>query len=90
MKFWGVTPSESMRGGTLGSNPRQQLPSDWQVSRCSVILFFLVCDEVVEYSIHEPSTLTRNCQALSLGDRVLFHRVDQIGAPIRCSPQLSI
>jgi hypothetical protein len=50
-------PSESMQGGTLGTNPRQQPSSAWQVSRCLVISIFLVCDEVVEYSIQEPSTL---------------------------------
>jgi hypothetical protein len=44
-------PSESMRAGTLGINPYQQSPSDWQVSRCWVIWIFLVCDEFVEYSI---------------------------------------
>jgi hypothetical protein len=44
-------PSESMQGGTLGTNPRQQPPSAWQVSRCWVILIFLVSDEFVEYSI---------------------------------------
>jgi hypothetical protein len=27
-------PSESMRGGTLGTNPHQQPPSAWQMSRC--------------------------------------------------------
>jgi hypothetical protein len=27
-------PSESMRGGTPGTNPCQQPPSAWQVSRC--------------------------------------------------------
>jgi hypothetical protein len=53
-------PSESMRGGTLGTNSHQQPPSAWQVSRCCVIWIFLVCDEFAEYSIQEPSTLTRN------------------------------
>jgi hypothetical protein len=42
-------PSESMRGGTPGTNPRQQPPSAWQVSRSWVI--FLVLDEFAEYSI---------------------------------------
>jgi hypothetical protein len=27
-------PSESMRGGTPGTNPHQQPPSAWQMSRC--------------------------------------------------------
>jgi hypothetical protein len=69
--------------------PRQQPLSAWQVSTCWVILIFLVCDEVGEYSIHEPSTPTQNRRVLSLGDQVLFLRVDRIGAPIRCSPLLS-
>jgi hypothetical protein len=43
--------SESMRSGTLGTNPRQQHPSAWQVSRCWVIYIFLVSDEFVEYTI---------------------------------------
>jgi hypothetical protein len=34
-----------MRGGTPGTNPRQQHLSAWQVSRCWVIWIFLVCDE---------------------------------------------
>jgi hypothetical protein len=40
-----------MRGGTPGTNPRQQPPSAWQVSRCWVIWIFLVCDEFAEYPI---------------------------------------
>jgi hypothetical protein len=44
-------PSESLRGGTLGTNPHQQPPSAWQVSRCWVIWIFLVSDEFTEYSI---------------------------------------
>jgi hypothetical protein len=44
-------PSESMRGGTLGTNTRQQPLSAWQVSRCWVIWIFLVRDEFAEYSI---------------------------------------
>jgi hypothetical protein len=35
-------PSESMRGGILGTNPRQQRPSAWQVSRYWVIWIFIV------------------------------------------------
>jgi hypothetical protein len=27
-------PSESLRGGTPGTNPRQQPSSAWQVSKC--------------------------------------------------------
>jgi hypothetical protein len=61
-----------MRGGTPGTNPRQQPPSAWQVSRCWMILIFLICDEVAEYSIHEPSTLTPNRRVLSLGDECFF------------------
>jgi hypothetical protein len=53
-------PSESMRGGTSGTNPHQQPPSAWQVSRCWMIWIFVVCDEFAEYSIQEPSTLERN------------------------------
>jgi hypothetical protein len=34
-------PSESMRGGTLCTNPRQQHPSAWQVSKRWVIWIFL-------------------------------------------------
>jgi hypothetical protein len=44
-------PFESMRGGTIGTNPHQQPPSPWQVNRCSVIWIFLVCDEFTKYSI---------------------------------------
>jgi hypothetical protein len=44
-------PSESMRGGTPGTNPHQSPPSAWQVSRCWVIWIFLVHDEFFEYSI---------------------------------------
>jgi hypothetical protein len=55
-----LRPSESMRGGTLGTNPRQQPPSASQVSRCWVIWIFLVCGEFAEYSIQEPSTLAQN------------------------------
>jgi hypothetical protein len=43
--------SESMRGGTPGTNPRQQPLSAWQVSRWQVIWIFLVYDEFTEYSI---------------------------------------
>jgi hypothetical protein len=43
-------PSESMRGGTLGTNPRQP-PSACQVSRCWVIWIFLVRDEFANHSI---------------------------------------
>jgi hypothetical protein len=46
-----------MQGGTLGTNPRQQPLSAWQVSIYWVIWIFMVCDKFVEYSIHEPSTL---------------------------------
>jgi hypothetical protein len=42
---------ESMRGGTPGTNPRQQHRSSWQVSRCWMIWTILVCDEFAEYSI---------------------------------------
>jgi hypothetical protein len=38
-------PFESLRGGTSGTNPRQQPPSAWQVSRYRVIWIFLFCDE---------------------------------------------
>jgi hypothetical protein len=44
-------PSECMCGGTLGTNPRQQTPSTWQVSRCWVIWIFLVHDKFTKYSI---------------------------------------
>jgi hypothetical protein len=44
-------PSESLWDGTLGTNPCQQLPSAWQVSRHWVIWIFLVIDEFAEYSI---------------------------------------
>jgi hypothetical protein len=44
-------PSESLRGGTLGTNPHQQPPSGWQVGRCWVIWIFLVSDKFAEYSI---------------------------------------
>jgi hypothetical protein len=40
-----------MQDGTLGTNPRQQRLSAWQVSRCWVIWILLVCDEFAEYSI---------------------------------------
>jgi hypothetical protein len=40
-----LRPSESMQGGTPGTDPRQQPPSAWPVSRCWVIWIFLVCDE---------------------------------------------
>jgi hypothetical protein len=43
-------PSESMRGGTLGTNPHQPL-SACQVSRCWVIWIFLVRDEFAKHSI---------------------------------------
>jgi hypothetical protein len=46
-------PSESMQGGTLGTNLRQQP----QVITCWVIWIFLVCDKFAKYSIQEPSTL---------------------------------
>jgi hypothetical protein len=46
-----LRPSESMRGGTLGTNSRQQPLSTWQVSRCLMIWIFLVSDEFAEYSI---------------------------------------
>jgi hypothetical protein len=49
-----------MSGGTLGTNPHQQPPSAWQVTRCWVIWIFLVYDEFVEYSVLEPSTLAPN------------------------------
>jgi hypothetical protein len=52
-----LEPSKSMRGGT---NPRQQPPSSWQVSRCWLVWIFLVHDEFFEYSIQESSTLARN------------------------------
>jgi hypothetical protein len=45
------SPSESMRGGILGTNPSQQLLSTCQMSRCCVIWIFLVYNEFVEYSI---------------------------------------
>jgi hypothetical protein len=45
----GVVP----RVPILNSSP----PSAWQVSRCRVILIFLVRDEFVEYLIQESSTL---------------------------------
>jgi hypothetical protein len=41
-------PFESMQGGTSGTNPRQEPPSAWQVSRCWVIWIFLVGDEFAE------------------------------------------
>jgi hypothetical protein len=44
-------PFEYMWSGTLGTNPHQHPPSAWQVSRYWVIMIFLVCDEVTEYSI---------------------------------------
>jgi hypothetical protein len=44
-------PSESLRGGTPGTNPRQEPLSAWQVSKCWVIWIFLVSDEFAEYSI---------------------------------------
>jgi hypothetical protein len=37
--------SESLRGGTPGTNPRQQPPSAWQVSRYWVIWIFFICDK---------------------------------------------
>jgi hypothetical protein len=43
-------PSESMQGGTLGTNTRQQLPSAWQVSMYWVIWIFLICNKYAEYS----------------------------------------
>jgi hypothetical protein len=42
---------ESMRGGTPSTNPCQQPPSAWQVSRYWVIWIFLVRDEFAKYSI---------------------------------------
>jgi hypothetical protein len=71
-------PSESMCGGTLGTNPHQQPPSAWQVSRCWVIWIFLVFDEFAEYSIQKPSTLAQN-------RLVLFHQIDRIDALDRCT-----
>jgi hypothetical protein len=53
-------PSESMQGGTPGTNPRQQPLNAWQVRRCWTIWIFLVCNEFAKYSIQEPSTLARN------------------------------
>jgi hypothetical protein len=38
-------------GGTLGTNPRRQPPSAYQVSRCWVIWIFLVRDEFAKHSI---------------------------------------
>jgi hypothetical protein len=46
-----LRPFESMRGGTSGTNPHQQPPSAWQVSRCWVIWIFLVCVEFAKYTI---------------------------------------
>jgi hypothetical protein len=43
--------SESLQDGTPGTNPRQQPPRAWQVTRCCVIWIFLVGYEFVEYSI---------------------------------------
>jgi hypothetical protein len=40
-------PFESMWGGTLDTNPRQQPPSAWQVSRYWVIWIFLVYDSTL-------------------------------------------
>jgi hypothetical protein len=42
-----IRPSESMQGGTLGTNPRQQPLSAWQVSRYWVIWIFMVRDKFV-------------------------------------------
>jgi hypothetical protein len=76
---------ESMQGGTPDTNSRQQAPSAWQVSRCWVIWIYLVHGEFAEYSFHEPTTLAQNHSVLSCGDQMLFCRVDQIGAPHRCT-----
>jgi hypothetical protein len=46
-----LEPSESMRGGTPGTNPHQQRLSAWQVSRCWVIWIFLIRNEFTGYSI---------------------------------------
>jgi hypothetical protein len=48
-----IGSSESMQGGTPSTNPRQQPPSVWQVSKCWMIWIFLVRDEFTEYSILE-------------------------------------
>jgi hypothetical protein len=53
-------PSESMRGGTRGTNHRQQPPSALEVSRCWVTWIFLVYDEFAEYIVQKPSTLAQN------------------------------
>jgi hypothetical protein len=50
-------PFESLRGGTLSTNPRQQPPSAWQVRRCWVIWIFLVCDKFAEYLVSENQVL---------------------------------
>jgi hypothetical protein len=42
-------PSEFMRGGTPGTNSRQQPMSAWQLSKCWVIWIFFTCDKFAEY-----------------------------------------
>jgi hypothetical protein len=49
--------SESMWGGTPGTNPRQQPLSAWQVCRCWVIWIFLIRDELPSTQFQELSTL---------------------------------
>jgi hypothetical protein len=71
-------PFESMWGGIPGTNPRQQPPSAWQVSRYWVIWIFLVLDEFAEYSISR--TKYYGMKLLSA-----FHQIDRIGAPYMCT-----
>jgi hypothetical protein len=54
-----LKPSESMRGGILATNTRQQPSRACQVSKYYVISIVLVSDEFAEYLIQEPSTLAR-------------------------------
>jgi hypothetical protein len=51
-----VGPFESLRGGTPGTNPRQQPPSAWQVSRCWVI-WILSAMNLLSTKFQELSTL---------------------------------
>jgi hypothetical protein len=52
-------PSKSLRGGTSGTNPHQQSPSAWQVSKCWVIWIFLVSAEFAKYSLSRTKYLSK-------------------------------
>jgi hypothetical protein len=71
-------PSESMWGGTLGTNPRQQprVLDKWVGARSSGSSLCVT---------NLPSTQFQELSTLVWNWWVLFHRIDRIRAPYRCT-----